>query len=182
MKRTTTLALAVAALSLLLASPAAAKRRVDAGRKAKQLMGQLAKAGASQADRIEEQIATLATDLLYMDDVEPVLIKGLKSKSVRQRRAAARLLRYTVSGAAVSPLATVVSKDRSADIRLEAVTSLCILKAEEAVGSLRAAGTGDRSAKVRAAATAALDVIEDRAGGRRAGCRRSLQRRLALLR
>jgi len=174
--------LAVVVTFVCMSAPAWGQRRIDAAAKANKLLGSLAKARDSQASRLEEELASLATDITYMDAVEPVLIKGLKSRNVRQRRAAARVLRYTISGAAVGPLSRIVAKDRSADVRLEAATSLCILKADEAVGILRTAGTSDRNARVRAAAAAALDVIEDRDGGRRAGCRRALQRRLAKVR
>ena len=163
----------------LCAGPAFAQRHIDAAQKAKGLLVSLAKAGDAQAEQLEQELAALATDITYMDAVEPVLISGLGARKARQRRAAARVLRYTISGSAAAPLALVMAKDRAAEVRLEAATSLCILKADEAVGALRTAGTGDRDPKVRAAAKAALDVIEDRDGGRRVGCLRALQRRLA---
>jgi HEAT repeat protein len=175
-------ALVAAVLLVVLAPPALAQRRLDARKRARELLASLAGAGELQAGRLEEELAALATDLDYMDAVEPVLIEGLAAADVASRRAAARVLRYTISGAAVSPLARALAGDQVEDVRMEAVTSLCILKADEVVGTLRAAGTSDRSARVRAAAVAALDVIEDREGGRAAGCRRALQRRLAALR
>jgi len=179
MIRRTSLTLTALAAVALLTGPALAQRNIDAKKKARDLLVSLAKAKEAKASQLQQELAMLATDITYMDDVEPVLIEGLKARNVRQRRAAALVLRYTISGAAVGPLAKAVAKDRSADVRREAATSLCILKADEAVGTLRTAGTGDRDGKVRAAAKAALDVIEDRDGGRRAGCRRSLQKRLA---
>ena len=170
----------VATLSLM-PSPAEAGRRIDAAKKAQALLSQLAKAKGDKADRLEQEIAALATDLMYMDDVEPVLIRGLASRSKAQRTAAARLLRYTVSGAAVPPLGQAVAKDRSEAVRLEAATSLCLLKGGPAAGHLRTAKTGDKSARVRAAAAAALEVIEDPSGKGSKGCRVSLQRHMAAL-
>ncbi len=172
---------AFVAMLTLAPSPAEAGRRIDAARKAKQLFGQLAKARGDKAERIEDEIAALATDLMYMDDVEPILIKGLSARTKTQRRAAARLLRYTVSGAAVPPLGKALSKDRSEDVRLEAATSLCVLKGTPAAGHLRTARTGDKSKRVRAAASAALDVIEDPSGKGSKGCRSALQRHMAAL-
>ncbi len=177
----TAIAFAFVATLSLMPSPAEAGRRIDAAKKARALLGQLAKAKGDKAERLEDEIAALATDLMYMDDVEPVLIKGLSSKNLAQRKAAARLLRYTVSGAAVSPLGKVLSKDRSERVRLEAATSLCLLKGVPAAGHLRTAKTGDKSARVRAAAAAALEVIEDPSGKGSKGCRVSLQRHMAAL-
>ena len=162
-------------------APATAQRRIDASKEATKLLDQLVKARGDKADSIEQKIAVLATDLIYMDDVEPVLIRRLASRSTKARRTAARLLRYTISGAAVQPLARILGKDRSEDVRMEAVTSLCILKADAALGTLRNVGTADKSQRVRAAANAAIDVIEDRDGGARKGCRHALQTRLAAL-
>ena len=175
------LLLVVSTAAVLLPATAEAGRRIDAAKQAKDLLGKLAKAKGDKANEIEDRIAALATDLMYMDDVEPVLIEGLTSRSRAQRKAAARLLRYTVSGAAVMPLGKLLSKDRSEDVRLEAATSLCLLKGSPAAGQLRNAKTGDKSAGVRAAASAALDVIDDVGGAGKRGCRVALQNRLAAL-
>ena len=175
------LLLVVSTATVLLPATAEAGRRIDAAKQAKDLLGKLAKAKGDKANEIEDRIAALATDLMYMDDVEPVLIEGLTSRSRAQRKAAARLLRYTVSGAAVMPLGKLLSKDRAEDVRLEAATSLCLLKGIPAAGQLRNAKTGDKSARVRAAASAALDVIDDVGGAGKRGCRVALQNRLAAL-
>lgn len=174
-------AVAFVAVATMAPAPAEAGRRIDAAKKAEALLGKIATAKGDHADRLEQEIAALATDLMYMDDVEPVLIKGLTSRNQAQRKAAARLLRYTVSGAAVPALGASVAKDRSEDVRLEAATSLCLLKGGPAAGHLRTAKTGDKSARVRAAAAAALEVIEDPSGKGSRGCRVSLQRHMAAL-
>jgi len=179
------LAVVVVAGSLLipvLAPPAQAGRRVDAAKRAEQLLRDLAAAQGDSADRVEQEIAELATDVTYMDEVEPVLIQTLDSRNGAQRRAAARLLRYTVSGAAVTPLAGVLARDASEEVRLEAATSLCLLKGDAAAGTLRNTRQNDASGRVRAAASAALDVIEDPSGAGSRGCRSAIQNRLAALR
>jgi HEAT repeat protein len=182
MRNSTTLAMIITVAALTaFAAPSLAQRRIDAAKQAKSLFDKLPAARGETAAKVEEQIATLATDLMYMDQVQPVLVKQLSSRNTRQRATAARLLRYVFSGGAIAPLTRTIAKDRSADVRVEAVTSLCILKADEAAGALRTVSTGDRNEKVRASAKAALDVIENREGARKAGCRRALQRRMAAI-
>ena len=158
-------------------TPASAQRRIDARKQADHLMKKLATAKGPTADRLQNELATLATDLLYQDEVEPVLVSALRARRVNQRQIAARMLRYSVSGSAVKPLMRAVQRDRSEDVRLEAVTSLCILKATAATGVLRKTATSDRKARVRAVSNAAVQVIE----GKKSSCRSALQQGLAAL-